>query len=47
MAADPLRAATAYRDMAAAIFDAQDAASEASAAVRNVSQKVHFSALRK
>ncbi|KAI0219268.1 hypothetical protein LSAT2_029158 [Lamellibrachia satsuma] len=47
MAADPLRAATAYRDMAAAIFDAQDAASEASAAVRNVSQKVRFSALRK
>ena len=40
MAADPLRAATAYKDMAAAIHGAHDAANEARAAVKTVSRKV-------
>ncbi|KAK2168856.1 hypothetical protein NP493_1214g00017 [Ridgeia piscesae] len=40
MAADPLRAATAYKDMAAAIHGAHDAANEARAAVKTVSRKI-------
>ena len=39
-AADPLRAATAYRDMAAAIYQAQDAANEAREAVEDVARQV-------
>ena len=40
MAADPLRAATAYRDMASAVYEAQDAAYEATAAVKDVARQV-------